>query len=98
MRLAGSDSEAGAANKEGCSAQYEENSVREVVLRMNGGAVIEERSPLNEAIDCRHISNRALFNTLTLALRKDDHDPLACAGTAAPSPFEASAELDILDS
>lgn len=37
---------------DGCSVQYAENSVREVVPRINGGAVKEERSPLNDAMDC----------------------------------------------
>lgn len=50
--LAGSVSLAGAAKRSGCSHQYEENSVREVPERMNGGAVRDERSPLNEAMDC----------------------------------------------
>lgn len=36
---------------DGCSVQYAENSVRDVVPRMNGGAVMDERSPLNDAID-----------------------------------------------
>lgn len=51
-RLAGSFSAAGATNSEGCSVQYEENSVRDVVERMKAGAVIDERSPLKDAIDC----------------------------------------------
>lgn len=50
-RLAGSGSEAGATKTDGCSVQYAENSVREVVPRMKGGAVMEERSPLKDAID-----------------------------------------------
>ena len=50
-RFAGSCSEAGATNTDGCSAQYAENSVREMVPRMKGGAVMEERSPLKDAID-----------------------------------------------
>jgi hypothetical protein len=37
----------------GCSHQYAEYSVREVVERMNGGAVREERSPLKDAMDFR---------------------------------------------
>ena len=36
---------------DGCSVQYAENSVREVVPRMKGGAVKDERSPLKDAID-----------------------------------------------
>ena len=36
---------------DGCSVQYAENSVRDVVPRMNGGAVKDERSPLKDAID-----------------------------------------------
>lgn len=50
-RLVGSGSEAGATNMDGCSVQYAENSVRDVVPRMKGGAVMEERSPLKDAID-----------------------------------------------
>lgn len=50
-RFAGSCSEAGATKMDGCSVQYAENSVRDVVPRMNGGAVIDERSPLKDAID-----------------------------------------------
>ena len=50
-RLAGSGSEAGATKICGCSVQYAENSVREIVPRMKGGAVTEERSPLKFAID-----------------------------------------------
>lgn len=56
-RLAGSFSEAGATKIVGCSAQYVENSVSDVVDRMKGGAVREERSPLKDAIDWRHISS-----------------------------------------
>jgi hypothetical protein len=51
--FAGSFSAAGATNSEGCSAQYEEYSVKETPLRMKGGAVREEISPLNEAMDLR---------------------------------------------
>lgn len=36
---------------DGCSVQYAENSVRDVVPRMKGGAVKDERSPLKDAID-----------------------------------------------
>ena len=50
-RFAGSGSEAGATNMDGCSVQYAENSVRDVVPRIKGGAVKEERSPLKEAMD-----------------------------------------------
>lgn len=50
-RLAGSASSAGAANTEGCSDQYELNSVRLVEERMKGGAVRDERSPLKDAMD-----------------------------------------------
>lgn len=35
----------------GCVAQYEENSVKDWDDKINGGAVRDERSPLNEAID-----------------------------------------------
>lgn len=53
----------------GCSHQYVENSVRDVEERMNGGAVNEDRSPENEAMD----------------LRKALHEPLFCADTPPPS-------------
>lgn len=53
----------------GCSAQYEENSVNDVDDRMNGGAVNDDRSPLNEAMD----------------FKKALQDPLFCADTPAPS-------------
>jgi hypothetical protein len=56
MRFAGSFSAAGATNTEGCSVQYEENSTRDVVERMKAGAVMDDRSPLKEAIDCDGIS------------------------------------------
>ena len=49
--MAGSASLAGAANTEGCSAQYELYSVRLVADRMKGGAVSEDRSPLKEEMD-----------------------------------------------
>ena len=51
-RLAGSSSEAGATKMEGFwSAQYAENSVREIEPTMKGGAVMDDKSPLKEAID-----------------------------------------------
>ena len=59
--FAGSFSEAGATNIEGCSVQYAENSVREVVPRMNGGAVKEAMSPLYEATDCAIDEHRLLL-------------------------------------
>ena len=58
-RFAGSGSEAGATNIDGCSVQYAENSVRDVVPSMKGGAVREERSPLKEAIDCHDHKSHA---------------------------------------
>ncbi len=65
----GSVSCAGATKMEGCSAQYEENSTKEVLDNMNGGAVREDRSPEKLAIDFR--------NALQL--------PRFCADTPAPS-------------
>lgn len=50
-RFSGFGSDAGATNSDGCSVQYAEYSTSEVVDRMNGGAVMEDRSPLKEAID-----------------------------------------------
>jgi hypothetical protein len=52
--LAASASLAGAAKTEGCSHQYELNSVRLVDERIKGGAVRLERSPLKDAIDWIH--------------------------------------------
>ena len=49
-RFDGETSAAGAMNREGCSDQYAGYSANDVVERMNGGAVKEERSPLNDAI------------------------------------------------
>jgi len=51
---------------------------------------MEERSPLKEAIDwsdCQWTGRRIDFACLYVyyTLRKDDHEPLACGGTAAPS-------------
>ena len=51
MRFSGSDSRAGATKREGCSAQYVENSIIDWGDRRNGGAVRVERSPLKVAID-----------------------------------------------
>ena len=48
--MAGSCSAAGATKTDGCWVQYAENSVSDKVPRMKGGAVMEERSPLKEAI------------------------------------------------
>ena len=36
---------------EGCSAQYDEYSTSDVDERMKGGAVKDDKSPENEAID-----------------------------------------------
>ena len=44
-RRSGSGSAAGAVSSEGSETQLAEYSVREVSLRMKGGAVREERSP-----------------------------------------------------
>ena len=77
-RLAGSGSEAGATKIEGCSVQYAENSVRDVVPRMKGGAVMDERSPLKEAIDYLGISilEAVVGRTAQQTLRKEDQEPL----------------------
>lgn len=50
-RFCGSSSWAGATNIAGCSAQYDENSTRDIADNMNGGAVKEDKSPENEAKD-----------------------------------------------
>jgi len=70
-RFWGSFSAAGATKIEGCFAQYEENSVRLVDERMNGGAVRDERSPEKVAMD----------------FRKAVQVPLFWAARASPSPF-----------
>lgn len=62
IRLAGSFSAAGATKTEGCSVQYEENSVKDVVERMKAGAVIDERSPLKDAIDCHFCQSLYILN------------------------------------
>lgn len=90
-RLAGSGSEAGATRREGCSFQYAENSVREVVPKMKGGAVMEERSPLKEAMDYHgyqcfeDMCDRSLgWRTL----RNEDQEPLFWGATPPPSSFD----------
>jgi len=50
-RFSGSGSLAGATKSDGCSAQYAENSVTLWGDRRKGGAVKEDKSPLNVAID-----------------------------------------------
>ena len=57
-RLAGSCSWVGAIHNEVFSVQYAENSTRDWVDRMKAGAVKEDRSPLNEAIDCMSLESR----------------------------------------
>lgn len=52
--LSGSVMKEGSKNKSGCSAQYSEYSVNETGERMNGGAVKDERSPLNDEIDFKN--------------------------------------------
>lgn len=49
-RFAGKASCAGATNRDGCSDQYAGYSANDVVDKIKGGAVKEERSPLNDAI------------------------------------------------
>ena len=68
-RFLGSCSFAGATKRAGCSAQYELNSTNEVEERINGGAVRDDKSPENDAMD----------------LRKALQDPLFCAEMAPPS-------------
>ena len=53
MRFSGPDSRAGATKRDGCSAQYVLNSTIDWGDRRKGGAVSDERSPLNVAIACR---------------------------------------------
>lgn len=60
-RFCGSGSAAGATKIEGFSAQYEENSTRDVEDRINGGAVRDDRSPENEAIDFKNAPQEPLF-------------------------------------
>jgi hypothetical protein len=61
-RFSGSASFAGATNSDGCSHQYELNSVRLVDERMKGGAVRDDRSPLNEAIDWPRCQDQLRFH------------------------------------
>ena len=49
-----SNKKLGSISKSGCSLQYCEYSDNEVGDKMNGGAVNEDKSPLNEAIDLRN--------------------------------------------
>jgi len=51
-RFSASCSAAGAVNNAGSDTQYAEYSVREVELRMNGGAVNEAMSPLKLEMVC----------------------------------------------
>jgi len=51
IRFAGSGSFVAATKREVFSVQYAENSTKDWEERMNAGAVKEDRSPLNEAMD-----------------------------------------------
>jgi hypothetical protein len=44
-------------NSDVFSAQYAENSTRDWVDRINAGAVSDERSPLNDAIDWEQLAS-----------------------------------------
>lgn len=44
----------GSINKFGCSDQYWEYSTSDVGDKINGGAVNDDKSPLNEAIDFKN--------------------------------------------
>ena len=78
---------------DGCSVQYAENSVRDVVPRMNGGAVKDERSPLKDAIDWRYHQRVCKAPSGELRTFKNvDHEPLFWGATPSPSPLE---ELDM---
>ena len=101
-RLAGSSSEAGATKTAGCWFQYAENSTKEMVPRIKGGAVMEERSPLKDAIDCKLVSScladAAIFRARALrcigwdqssrTLRNEVQEPLFCGAIAPPSSLE----------
>ena len=71
--------------------------------RIKGGAVIEERSPLKDAIDYRHISlgftgagDHARTTPTPIVcmiysshtLRNEVHEPLFCGAMAPPSSLE----------
>lgn len=71
-RFCGSFSLAGATRMSGCSAQYAENSTRDVDERMKGGAVSEERSPENDAIDCGYPASVIVFSERTRPLNLVD--------------------------
>ena len=61
--------------------------MREVVDRIHAGAVMADRSPLNDDIDYKMSIKACVANYfhLVLTLRNDDHPPLCCCGTFAPS-------------
>ncbi len=88
-RFAGSFSAAGATKTEGCSVQYDENSVRDLVERIKAGAVMVERSPLKEAIDYSAISASSRIRCDLCTLRKLDQEPFAWGGTAEASAMFA---------
>jgi hypothetical protein len=73
---------------EGCSVQYEENSVRDLVERMKAGAVMVERSPLKVAMDCESVSILVVLLKHDSTFRKLDQEPFDCGGTAEPSCSE----------
>ena len=65
--------------------------MREMVPKMKGGAVREERSPLNEAIDYSEIlinSMRLKMMMQVLTFRKVAHEPLFWGAMPAPSSLE----------
>jgi hypothetical protein len=91
-RLAGSFSAAGATNTEGCSVQYDENSVRDLVERMKAGAVIVERSPLKEAIDC-HIIGSCPLHKLDDTHLEEARPRALCLGRDSRSFFLSHGDL-----
>jgi hypothetical protein len=78
----------------GCSAQYEENSVREVDERMKGGAVRDERSPEKDAIlyvTCVSITLYSRGRNWNITFKNVAQPCFWPWGTAPPSTSDISA-------
>lgn len=59
------------------------------VPRMKGGAVMDERSPLKDAIDCTTGKQQLLRVWHQLStFKKEDQEPLFCGDTPAPSSLD----------
>lgn len=78
----------GAINKSGCSAQYCEYSTSEVGDKMNGGAVNEDKSPLNDAIDLRKDVHECELEAVELEAEAVDDIEAGEPGLASDDIFE----------